>query len=410
MFELFLCSLVTIFPDYLYRRYAQGKRIGREINLYSVWYELRWGITSCLALTILLITMIFYYHPSTKSAVAFFRSVPLLSEGVGRVQEVFVGPREKVKQGQALFRLDGAKQEAAIESARRRILEVDASLKQAEVELLVADGKIKEAQSSLLQAEEELATKALLREKNASTVAARELERLQRIVEGRQGALSSAEASKQSVETQISTLLPAQKGSAEAALAQAKVELDKMTVYAGVDGTVEQFALRAGDIVNPMMRPAGILIPSDAGRRGLWAGFGQIEAGVMKVGMVGEVTCVAKPLTVIPMVVTEIQDVIAAGQVRPTDLLVDPLQATRPGTLAVFMEPLYEGGFEGIPPGSHCIANAYTNNHDLLAEGDLKGGRRAFLHAVDAVGVVHAMILRVQALLLPIQTLVLGGH
>jgi hypothetical protein len=32
------------------------------------------------------------------------------------------------------------------------------------------------------------------------------------------------------------------------------------------------------------------------------------------------------------------------------------------------------------------------------------------LHAVDAVGIVHAMLLRIQALLLPIKTLVLSGH
>jgi hypothetical protein len=32
------------------------------------------------------------------------------------------------------------------------------------------------------------------------------------------------------------------------------------------------------------------------------------------------------------------------------------------------------------------------------------------LHAVDAVGFVHAMLLRVQALLLPIKTLVFSGH
>jgi hypothetical protein len=29
---------------------------------------------------------------------------------------------------------------------------------------------------------------------------------------------------------------------------------------------------------------------------------------------------------------------------------------------------------------------------------------------VDTVGLVHAMILRMQALMLPVQTLVLGGH
>ena len=45
MLERLLCSLFTILPDYLYRHYKQGKRIGHEITLYSVWYELRWGLT-----------------------------------------------------------------------------------------------------------------------------------------------------------------------------------------------------------------------------------------------------------------------------------------------------------------------------------------------------------------------------
>jgi hypothetical protein len=36
MLELFLCSLFTLLPDYLYRRYRQGKRLGKEITLYSV--------------------------------------------------------------------------------------------------------------------------------------------------------------------------------------------------------------------------------------------------------------------------------------------------------------------------------------------------------------------------------------
>src|SRR6476646_10202048 len=33
MLETMLCSLVTILPDYLYRRYRQGRRIGHEIAL-----------------------------------------------------------------------------------------------------------------------------------------------------------------------------------------------------------------------------------------------------------------------------------------------------------------------------------------------------------------------------------------
>jgi hypothetical protein len=35
MLEILLCSMFTLLPDYLYRRYVQGKRIGHEITLYS---------------------------------------------------------------------------------------------------------------------------------------------------------------------------------------------------------------------------------------------------------------------------------------------------------------------------------------------------------------------------------------
>ena len=54
MLELILCSMLTILPDYLFRRYVQGKRFGHEITLFTVWYELRWGITLCLLLTVTL--------------------------------------------------------------------------------------------------------------------------------------------------------------------------------------------------------------------------------------------------------------------------------------------------------------------------------------------------------------------
>jgi len=74
------------------------------------------------------------------------------------------------------------------------------------------------------------------------------------------------------------------------------------------------------------------------------------------------------------------------------------------------LEPLFKGGLTGITPGSSCIANAYSNNHDVIASketGVLKG---VALHAVDALGLVHALILRLQALVLPFQTLVFSGH
>jgi hypothetical protein len=33
MLELLICSMLTILPDYLFRRYRQGRRIGHEITL-----------------------------------------------------------------------------------------------------------------------------------------------------------------------------------------------------------------------------------------------------------------------------------------------------------------------------------------------------------------------------------------
>jgi multidrug resistance efflux pump len=158
------------------------------------------------------------------------------------------------------------------------------------------------------------------------------------------------------------------------------------------------------------MRPAGVLIPEGAGTRALQAGFGQIEAQIMKVGMAAEVTCVSKPFTVIPMVVTAVQDYIAAGQFRGGEQLIDAQQVSRPGTLLVFLEPLYKGGLDGVTPGSSCIANAYSSNHDQIVSKDTGAFKAFALHAVDALALVHALILRLQALVLPFQTLVFGGH
>ena len=134
-------------------------------------------------------------------------------------------------------------------------------------------------------------------------------------------------------------------------------------IRAGVTGTVQQFTLRPGDVVNPMLRPAGILVPAEAGRLALVAGFGQIAAQVIKPGMIAEATCLGKPFTIIPMEVAQVQDVITSGQVRPSDLIVDVAQTARPGTITTFLVPLFAGGLEGVPPGGNCIAIAYTDNH-----------------------------------------------
>ena len=411
MLELIICSLLTILPDYLYRRYVQGKRLGKEITFYSVWFELRWGITGCLMLTISLITTVFFFHPATDNAGVFYRTVPIMPVGVaGRVVEVNFPYSAAVKQGDVLFRLDSAKQEAAVETAKRKIAEIDASLSSAQSDVVKADAQVGEAKANYQQAKDELDVKSELQRRNPGIVPQRDIEKLQVLVDQRQSGVDAANAVKESAVLRVSTLLPAQKASAEAAMQEAEVELDKTYVRAGFDGRVEQFMLRTGDVVNQMLRPAGVLIPEGAGQGRLQAGFGQIEASVMRKGMLAEAACVSKPWTIIPLVVTDVQDYIAAGQIQAGQQLIDLQAIAKPGTILAFLEPLYKDGLDGVVAGSVCTVNAYTNNHEKIADKNTSTGRKIVLHVIDGVGFVHALLLRIHAILMPFKNLVLGGH
>lgn len=410
MLEFLACSLVTIFPDYLFRRFAQGKRIGHEINLFSLWYELRWGITSCAILTISLLTMIFYYHPTATNATSLFRTVTVLSEKSGRVEEVYVSTNQKVKAGQPLFKMVDTIELADLANAEARVGEIDAAFALAQAESVAAEGLIQKVQGAYDLSVTELKRMTILHARNADVVTEQDLDALGFQRDSTEGALKAAFANRDVIQTRLDKVLPAERVSALANLQEAEAQLAKMTVYADVSGTMEQFLLQPGDIVNPILRPAGIMVPDGVGQERIQAGFPQIVASVVKVGMIAEISCASKPFRIIPMVVEEIQDVLPSGQFRPGDRLVDIQDISRPGSLFVTLAPLFDGQTADIHPGSKCIATAYSNHHDKIASGDLGTFGFLFFHMVDAVGVVHAVLLRVQAVLLPVQILVLSGH
>jgi multidrug resistance efflux pump len=133
-----------------------------------------------------------------------------------------------------------------VETAKRKIAEIEAAMVTAKSQLAEAEANIVQARGALKQA-------------------ADELERREEIQSRSPGSISETE-----------------------------VALEKTLVVAGTDGILQQFALRPGDVVNPMLRPAGILV-SERAATALLAGFGQIEAQVVEVGMIGEVTCTPSP-------------------------------------------------------------------------------------------------------------------
>lgn len=411
MLEFLTCAMFTILPDYLYRRYGQGKRIGQEITFFSVWYELRWGLVTCFVATVTIITLVFYYHPSTNAVASYFRTVTILPETGGRVEEVFVANNQTVQAGDPFFRLDPSSQEDAVETARRKVEEVEAALSVSGAEIAAAQAAVEAAQAAYDLVEADYLRNKELLDRGSPAANPAEVDRQANRLAEREGQLKAAQAQLASVRENVEVLLPAQRASAEAALHQAETELDKTLVVAGVSGRVEQFALQPGDIVNPNFRAAGILVPEDSGHMRFQAGFNQLAAQVLRPGMVAEIGCLAKPFTVIPMVVVEVQDVIPSGQFRPSDRLLDPAANVAPGSVVAFLEPLYPGGLDALPPGSNCVANAYSSHHAELQEPGMSGARRVFLHVVDTVGVVHAAGLRLRMLLLPVTTLVFsGGH
>lgn len=410
MLEITLCSLVTILPDFLFRRFVQGKRIGLEITVFSVWYELRWGISACAILALSLITTIFYFHPSTNNVTLAFRTVTILPETSGRVSKVTAVNGQWIEAGEEIFRLDDSRQQAALDTARTILGEIEADIVLAEASLEVSIAKVESAQASLRQSELELARSLELQKRNSGVVTEQEIDRQTALVDTRKASLKAAQAGQKESEARLEEQLPAKRINALAALHQAEVEQSLTIVYAGTDGTILQFLLKVGDYINPILRPAGILVPDRKEFDRVQAGFNQISAQVIKSGMLAEITCISHPFTIIPMVVVFEQSVIAAGAIRPSDQLVDIAQRAQPGTLTVAMEPLYAGGIDKVLQGSKCIANVYTSNHELLASGEVSGSKAVLLHAIDAVGLVHALILRLQAMFLPVQTLVFSGH
>lgn len=412
MFELMFCAFFTILPDFLVKRYMQKKRWGKELTFFTIWYELRWGITGCTILTVSLITLVFYYHPSTTNVIPMFRTVTILPEIPGRVEEIFVNSFQLVNKGDPIFSIDSSSQKSAVETAQSALEEVKAEFSLVQTDLEATEGTIASVSSKLTQARHDLERMRMVAKGGEDLISERDLELYENRVEVIEGELASAFAARAEVLANLNTLLPAKQDTAEDALEQAKVELDKTVIYAEITGRITQLVLQPGDIVNPMFRPAGLLVPEqeEAVVPAVQAGFNQLAANVIKPGTIAEMTCMSKPFKIIPMVITDVQAPLASGQIRPTDQMIDLQDRARPGTLTVKMESLYKDGLAGVLPGSKCIANAYTNNHELIASGQLSTQAFLFYHMVDTVGFVHALLLRIQALLLPVKTLVFAGH
>src|SRR5258707_345534 len=123
------------------------------------------------------------YRPDTTR---FTRTLPIGPEVVGRVAGVHVDISAPVKKGEVIFRLDSAKHEASLQTAKRKIAEVDAAMLAAQADIQKAEGQLEEAKGALKQAQDELDTKSELQKRNPGIVPQRDIEKIAVAVAGRQ--------------------------------------------------------------------------------------------------------------------------------------------------------------------------------------------------------------------------------
>ena len=240
MLELLLCSAVTILPDFLYRRFAQGKRLGREITLFSVWYELRWGITLCLILTRLAHHHDLLLPPLDPSAVLVFRtspSCPRPAAGWRRSTSISISAS---RQGQPLFRLDNTEHRATIETATAADRRGRGHRwRSPKAQLAEAEGKIVQARGTLQQALDEYNIRAELMRRNPNAISQREVERAQVPGRHRAGRSSTRRSPARLPSSRRSTSSSRRRRRApRRRSSRREVELAKTLVYAGVDGIV----------------------------------------------------------------------------------------------------------------------------------------------------------------------------
>ena len=86
MLELLLCSMLTHPPRLPLPALCAGQAVRQGNHPLLGLVRAALGHHGCLMLTVGLITVVFYNHPSTTTSTSFyFRTIPILPEGVGRV-------------------------------------------------------------------------------------------------------------------------------------------------------------------------------------------------------------------------------------------------------------------------------------------------------------------------------------
>ena len=301
-----------------------------------------------------------YNHPYTKSARIYFATTPIMPNVKGRVIDVPVEANAPLKQGDVLFRIDPTPYQYVVDQKKALLAEAETSVKQLKAAYDQALANVEKIKVQLKLAQDDYDRQLYLFQQKviaqaALDISTRNLDAAKQALAESEAAATSAKLGYESEISGVNTTV----ARLQAELGEAQYDLDQTTVVAPGPGYVTQMALRPGMYVIPApLRPVMVFVHNDD--QVLAAGFQQNSLQRVRAGDEAEVAFDAIPGRVFKAKVRSVIDAIAVGQLQATGSLQD-LGASDPGGRAVALIDLTDdtSGYN-IPGGSAAQVAVYT--------------------------------------------------
>jgi multidrug resistance efflux pump len=190
--------------------------------------------------------------PSTSQARVHALVVPIAPEVSGTVFSVNVGNNQKVKAGQELFHIDPERYQFAVDTAKADLQTARQSMGASNANVTASEANLVSAEANLVRSEKDAIRMQNIKDEDPGAISQRRIESAQASLEAARGQVDAAKANVEKarqdlgqVGEQNSRILQAQ-----AALAQANLNLDRTVVLAPEDGLVTDVRVDRGNYAN----------------------------------------------------------------------------------------------------------------------------------------------------------------
>ncbi len=212
------------------------------------------SVSSFAAVLIVISVFIYFkhseYYPSTDDAYVQANVIQVAAEVSGRVTEIFVKDHQAIKKGDLLFQIDTKPFELALQKAQAQLKENQQTMQAQTEAVKSAEAVVAQRQAEFTNAQKNYDRTMTLVRKRLMAVAAGDdadskLKETKAALQAAQSELAKAEKTLGDSGEQNAAIQEA-----KAAVAQAELDLSHTQIYANADGTIANFSLRVGDVVN----------------------------------------------------------------------------------------------------------------------------------------------------------------